>query len=58
METKLPSKTLEARISPSGDIWFDDPENIKIIKHGIEQLNRGEGKTYTANELTARIIPK
>lgn len=55
MEAVLTTKAHEARISPSGDTWFDNPENIRIVKHGIEQLQRGEGKTYTANELSARL---
>lgn len=55
MESVLTTKAHEARISPSGDIWFDDPENIKLVQRGIEQLDRGEGKTYTANELSARL---
>ena len=34
MESVLTSKSEETGISPSGDAWFDDPNNIRIVKHG------------------------
>ncbi len=37
--------------SPSGDEWFDDPENIKMVMKGIEEMKRGEGKEYTMEEI-------
>lgn len=27
--------------SPSGDEWFDDPENIAMVKEGIAQADKG-----------------
>lgn len=37
--------------SPSGDPWFDDPENMASVLRGIEQMKRGEGRTYNIEEL-------
>ncbi len=37
--------------SPSGDEWFDDPENIKMVMEGIEQMKRGEGREYSMEEI-------
>ncbi len=37
--------------SPSGDEWFDDPENLRSVYEGIEQMRRGEGRVYTMDEI-------
>lgn len=37
--------------SPSGDPWFDDPENMASVLRGIEQMKRGEGRAYNIEEL-------
>lgn len=37
--------------SPSGDPWFDDPENVASVMRGIEQMKRGEGRAYSMDEL-------
>ncbi len=37
--------------SPSGDEWFDDPENLRMVYEGIEQMKRGEMKAYTRDEI-------
>lgn len=37
--------------SPSGDTWFDDPENIQMIMKGKQQIEKGECTAYTAQEL-------
>lgn len=39
--------------SPSGDPWFDDPENIASVNRGIAQIKEGKGRTYTLEELRA-----
>lgn len=39
--------------SPSGDPWFDDPENIASVNRGIAQMKEGKGRTYTLEELRA-----
>ncbi|KAA6349824.1 hypothetical protein EZS27_002720 [termite gut metagenome] len=36
---------------PKGDLYFSHPENIQAIKDGVEQIKRGECKTYTAKEI-------
>ncbi len=37
--------------SPSNDEWFDDPENLRSVYEGIEQMKRGEGRVYTMDEI-------
>ena len=37
--------------SPSGDPWFDDPENVASVMRGIEHMKRGEGRAYSMDEL-------
>lgn len=37
--------------SPSGDPWFDDPENMASVLRGIEQMKRGETIAYDREEL-------
>jgi hypothetical protein len=38
--------------SPSGDTWFDDPENLRIVNEGIRDVKEGnvvrleDSKTY------------
>ena len=46
-------KAAESNPSPSGDAWFDDKENIRMVKHGISQLENGEGRIYKAEEIKA-----
>lgn len=37
--------------SPSGDTWFDDPENMASLRRGIEEMKAGKGRAYTMDEL-------
>ncbi|MCM1092714.1 MAG: hypothetical protein NC421_02050 [Lachnospiraceae bacterium] len=37
--------------SPSGDPWFDDPENMASVLRGIEQMKRGETIVYDREKL-------
>ena len=37
--------------SPSGDKWFDDPENMASVKRGVEQMRSVEGRTYSMEEI-------
>lgn len=37
--------------SPSGDKWFDDPENIASIDRGVSQMKAGMGKAYSMDEI-------
>ena len=55
MESILMNKAAEANPSPSGDTWFENPENIRIVKHGIKQIEEGKGTIYTASELKAHL---
>lgn len=41
--------------SPSGDTWFDDPENIQMIMKGKQQIEKGECTSYTAQELVQML---
>ncbi len=37
--------------SPSGDTWFDDPENMASVHRGIEEMKAGKGRVYTMDEI-------
>lgn len=37
--------------SPSGDSWFEDPENMASVKRGIAEMKAGKGRAYTMDEL-------
>lgn len=41
--------------SPSGDPWFDDPENIRMVEQGIEQYKEGNCKTYSLDEIKNKL---
>lgn len=55
MESVLTSKAEELNPSPSHDSWFDKPENMRIVNQGIRQLEKGEGRVFTASELKTRL---
>lgn len=54
---KANSITIEVREnpSPSGDKWFDDPENMESVRRGIQEMNEGQGKAYTMDEIRERL---
>ncbi len=37
--------------SPSGDSWFDDPENMASVKRGIEEMKAGKSRAYSMDEI-------
>lgn len=37
--------------SPSGDPWFNDPENIASLNRGIAELKAGKGRAYSMDEI-------
>lgn len=37
--------------SPSGDTWFNDPDNMASVKRGVEEMKAGKGKTYSMDEI-------
>ena len=37
--------------SPSGDTWFDNPENMESVKRGINEMKAGKGRTCTTEEI-------
>jgi hypothetical protein len=45
------SAEVDTNPSPSGDPWFNDPENIASIKRGIEDVKQGKTKEYTMEEI-------
>ena len=42
---------ITANLSPSGDKWFDNPDNIASINRGLDQLQSGLGRQVSAAEL-------
>lgn len=57
IETVLISKANSISIevtenpSPSGDTWFNDPENISSVKRGIEEMEAGKVRAYSMDEI-------
>lgn len=37
--------------SPSGDPWFNNPENIASLRRGMEDLKTGRCRAYTIEEI-------
>jgi len=37
--------------SPSGDPWFNDPENMASVKRGMEEMRAGKGRAYSMDEI-------
>jgi len=37
--------------SPSGDPWFNDPENLASVNRGIAELKAGKGRAYSMDEI-------
>ena len=37
--------------SPSGDPWFDNPENLASVMRSIEESKQGKTKAYTIDEI-------
>ena len=54
---KANSITIEVREnpSPSGDKWFDDAENMESVRRGIQEMDDGQGKAYTIDEIRERL---
>ncbi len=41
--------------SPTGDEWFNDPENTDSIKRGISEFEAGKGRVYTTDEIKSLL---
>lgn len=37
--------------SPSGDPWFDNPENMAELQEGMAEMKAGKGKSYSIEEI-------
>lgn len=42
--------------SPSGDPWFNDPENMASVLRGVEQMKAGKGRVYSMDELRTMLL--
>ena len=53
LETKANSLSVEVSTnpSPSGDPWFDDPENMASVMRGIEDAKQGRVTVYTIDDI-------
>ena len=37
--------------SPSGDAWFNDPDNMASVKRGIAEMESGKVRAYSMDEI-------
>lgn len=37
--------------SPSGDPWFNDPENMASVMRGVAEMKAGKGRAYSMEEI-------
>lgn len=37
--------------SPSGDAWFDSPENMRDVIAGVKEADEGKGRSYSLREV-------
>ena len=37
--------------SPSGDPWFNDPENMASVQRGIAEMKAGKSRAYSMEEI-------
>ena len=53
LETKANSLSIEVSTnpSPSGDPWFDDPENMASVMRRIEDAKQGRVTAYTIDDI-------
>jgi hypothetical protein len=42
--------------SPTGDEWFNNPENIAEVEAGIEEAKQGKVKAYTIDEIKDALL--
>lgn len=45
------SVRVESNPSPSGDEWFGDERNRKMVEEGVRQKKAGEVKAYTIEDI-------
>lgn len=41
--------------SPSGDKWFDDPENLESVNRGVADMKSGKHRSYTMDEIRTML---
>lgn len=41
--------------SPSGDAWFNNPENMSSVERGVAEMKAGKGKAYSMDEIRALL---
>lgn len=43
--------TVDENPSPSGDPWFNDPENVASVKRGMDDIKTGRSRAYSMDEI-------
>ena len=41
--------------SPSGDSWFDNPENIKLVEQGVKDFEQGKCVRYSQADFKTKF---
>lgn len=42
--------------SPSGDSWFDNPENMRLVKQGMQDIEQGKSVRYTQADFKTKFV--
>lgn len=45
------TEKLDDNPSPSGDTWFDDPDNLAMVLKGIEEIKEGKGREVGMDDI-------
>lgn len=48
--------TIKENPSPSGDPWFEDIQNVEAVKHGIEQIENGQGRELSLDDVKQQLF--
>ncbi len=41
--------------SPSGDVWFDNSQNMESVQRGIKEMKDGKGRAYSMDEIRSLL---
>lgn len=55
MKANSVSVEVKENPSPSGDEWFDDPQNMAAVQRGITQYREGKGREVSIDDIKSTL---